>query len=235
MSGLSNLKSILIADDHNLFRQGLRLVLEGMVPGVRIVEAADLEGALEVVSGDTPLDLVMLDLSMPGMETEGNLALACETAGPTPVVILSAFNDQAGIHMAMNAGASGYILKSFSDESLRHVLELILSGEVYVPPAPYQAADRFPEAIHAPTRPTRGITGAATAPGPLQSLTARQLEVLTLIMQGQSNKEIGRTLGVYESTVKTHIQVILQKLNADNRTHAAMIAREWSESEGTSV
>ena len=232
MSNLSELKTILIADDHHLFRQGLKLVLEGMIPGVKVLEASDLDEAIEGIRNGDALDLVMLDLSMPGAEPEGALGVACTEAAPTPVVILSAFSDPDGVQMAMRSGAAGYVLKSFSDESLRHVLELILSGEAYVPPAPRQAGV-VATGTAAPGHHLRPGFSADNAPGPLESLTIRQLEVLNLIMEGQSNKEIGRTLGVYESTVKTHIQVILQKLNADNRTHAAMIAREWANRDGS--
>ncbi len=230
MADLTQLKTILIADDHNLFRQGLKLVFQGLIPDVDIVEAGNMDEAADILDGEHVVDLALLDLAMPGMDLHDRLPDVCRNAAPVPVVILSAFQDQDGVRAALEAGARGYLLKAFSEESLRHALGLILSGEVYVPSSilaqPSEGGAYSAEmSVEARQRPHRRVLSEGS---PLSALTPRQYDVLMLIMQGQSNKEIGRTLGVYESTVKAHIQVILQKLKADNRTHAAMIAREWA-------
>lgn len=216
---LANLKSIIIADDHALFRQGLGLVLKGLAKRAKIVEAADLDQAMEAMNRKAATDLILLDLAMPGMDVGAGLSAFCRSASPTPVVILSAYQDRNAIEASVQAGARGYLLKSFSEDALRFALNLILAGEVYVPSSVMDRSRKLdtpfvPEIL------------ADRDDKTLSTLTRRQSDVLKLIMQGQSNKMIARELGILESTVKAHIQVILQKLNADNRTHAAMIARE---------
>jgi len=224
MTALTSLKTILIADDHNLFRHGLKLVLKEIVGGVDILEAGDFDTVRSTLAGREPVDLVLLDLSMPGMDVNDELSALCQSLAPVPVVMLSAYHDKETVRKSIEAGARGYLLKSFTEESLRFALGLILSGEVYVPSSVLSGNG---ETDVLPPKRSKAST-AASGPNPLSALTKRQHDVLMLIMQGQSNKSIARTLGVYESTVKAHIQVILQKLKADNRTHAAMIAREWT-------
>lgn len=228
MTALSSLKTILIADDHNLFRHGLKLVLKEIVGGVGILEAGDFEAARDAIANRGPVDLILLDLSMPGMDVENELKALCESVQPVPVVMLSAYHDKETVRKSIDAGARGYLLKSFTEESLRFALGLILSGEVYVPSSVLSGSNGMD--VLPPKRAR--ASGGGSGPNPLAALTKRQHDVLMLIMQGQSNKTIARTLGVYESTVKAHIQVILQKLKADNRTHAAMIAREWTSPAG---
>lgn len=214
------MKHILIADDHTLFRRGLSLVLQNIFEGVDIIEADDADSALKQISEIQSFDLILLDLSMPGMEDLQGLEAIIEKAGKTPTAILSAHQNPQSIRMTIEKGAKGYLLKSFSEESLRHALALVMAGEVFVPSSILMSGN----GDHGD--PVQ-VSKHSKENNPLQSLTRRQNDVLRLIMKGQSNKIIARSLGLYESTVKAHIQVILEKLNADNRTHAAMIASEW--------
>jgi len=216
---LNQLRRVLIADDHALFRQGLKLVLQGIVDEVSVSEAPNVSGAVELLSDEEPFDLILMDLSMPGMDLTGDFQSFCQDVAPTPVVILSAYQDRDAVTAAIGAGARGYLLKSFSEATLRMALGLILTGEVYVPSSILDSQRDAPAMALPP-----GLTKDSDSP--LELLTRRQRDVLMLVMQGQSNKLIARELGILESTVKAHIQVILQKLNADNRTHAAMIAKE---------
>lgn len=211
---------LLIADDHTLFRRGLQLVLSRLYPEARIAEAGDIPAALAHSAEGTGFDVVLCDLAMPGMEDLKGLDSLRQRFPEAAIVMLSAVDDPDAILRAIERGARGYILKSASDEALKHALSLILAGETYLP-------------SHAFLDPYRRRLGARSgqAPvfgpdNPLSSLTERQREVLTLMMAGQSNKEIARNLKLLESTVKAHVKIVLGKLSAANRTQAVMKAAE---------
>jgi DNA-binding NarL/FixJ family response regulator len=211
---------VLIADDHALVRRGLHLLLTKVYPEAEVQEASDVDGALKLIAARPEFDLVLCDLAMPGMEQLKGLQLLRQRLPGVPVVILSAISNSDDIVRAIEQGARGYILKSASDETFRHAVSLVLSGEIYLPSEAF--LDRQQRWVG-----TRGASGAEFAPSnPLSSLTERQRDVLTLLMAGQSNKEIARNLGLLESTVKAHVKIILGKLEASNRTQAAMIAAE---------
>jgi DNA-binding NarL/FixJ family response regulator len=205
---------ILIVDDHTLFRRGFSLLLQRLYPEAEIEEASDVAAALEVVRR-AAVDLVLLDLAMPGMEGMSGLEQLREALPSAAIVIVSAISDSDRIREALERGARGYVLKTINDAALKHALSLVMSGETYVP------AELLQE------RSLRGLVGPGGKGGaenPLANLTDRQRDVLGLLMTGQSNKEIARDLGLLESTVKAHIKVILNKLSVANRTQAAMVA-----------
>lgn len=211
---------VLIADDHALVRRGLHLLLTKIYPEAEVEEASDIDSALRLIAARPEFELVLCDLAMPGMEQLKGLQLLGQRLPGVPVVILSAISNSEDIVRAIEQGARGYILKSASDETFRHAVSLVLSGEIYLPSEAF--LDRQQRWVGA-----RGAVGAEFAPGnPLSSLTERQRDVLSLLMAGQSNKEIARNLGLLESTVKAHVKIILGKLDAANRTQAAMIAAE---------
>jgi len=205
---------ILIADDHALFRRGLSLLLRQLYPDAEIAEATDVAGALALGERLARSDVVLLDLTMPGMEGLAGLEKLRQAAPAARIVMLSASADLDSIRRAMAAGARGYVLKSGSDETLRHALTLVMAGEIYVPPVVLNELDRPRGGPELP------------ADSPLRSLTERQRETLLLLVQGLSNKEIARQLGLLESTVKAHLKVILKKLGAANRTQAALMATQ---------
>lgn len=220
---------VLIADDHTLFRRGLRLLLSKLYDDIEVVEAADADGALRIAEEQADLDLVLCDLAMPGMEQLKGLQALARHLSKAPIVILSAISNPDDIVRTIESGARGYILKSASDEMLKHALSLVLAGETYIP------SDAFLD------RQRRWVGGSGNPPlrlpsdNPLSTLTPRQRDVLTLLMGGQSNKEIARNLGLLESTVKAHVKIILSKLNVANRTQAAMVAADlgWPQPEFT--
>ncbi len=204
----------LIADDHALFRRGLTLLLEQLYPEAEVLEASDIAAALALGERLAGVEVILLDLTMPGMEGLAGLDKLRQAAPAARVVMLSASADLDSIRRTLAAGARGYILKSGTDETLRHALSMVLAGEVYVPPVVLSELDR----------PRAG--SELPADSPLRSLTERQRQTLELLVQGLSNKEIARQLGLRESTVKAHLKVILKKLGAGHRTQAALLATQ---------
>ena len=206
---------ILIADDHAMLRSGLALVLKNAFDEVEVTEAADLPQALELLRDNPGIDVILLDLKMPGMDGFEGLRKVKQLAARTPVAILSAYSDRELISEALAAGAKGYIPKASSESVLRHALALLCEGSTYIPPEILAQED--PREAAVPTLP---------ADSPLRGLTPRQLDTLALLAEGYSNKEIARRLGVIESTVKTHVKIILRKLGVTNRTQAARLAMQ---------
>ena len=201
---------ILICDDHALFRDGLRLVLERLEPGAVLMESSDSQGALEVVAANDDFDLVLLDLNLPGMDGLTALRRLRRDHPAVPVVIVSASEDPREVRAALDSGASGFIPKSSNSNVLLSALRLVLDGGVYVPPV---ALDMKPDE-DAQRRDRSG------------DLTPRQLEVLSLMARGLTNREICGVLGIAEGTVKTHIAAIFEALEVTNRTEAAVAMRD---------
>ena len=183
---------VLIADDHELFRDGLRHVLGQLEGPPVIVEAADFNQALDVVQREHDIDIVLLDLCMPGIGWPDGLRRLKEAVGPTvPVVVLTASEDRHSVVQAVNVGAAGFIPKTSSSRVMMSALKLVLSGGVYLPPALLDTETL----MEVGRRPTQH-SGDGTA-----FLTPRQREVLGLLGQGKSNKEIARVLQLAEGTV----------------------------------
>lgn len=209
---------ILIADDHELFRDGLRHVLDQLGSPLTIVEASDFPQAIVAVERERDIDIVLLDLSMPGMSWNDGLQRLKELLPETvPLIVLSASDDRRHVLQAVNMGAAGFIPKTSSSRVMLSALKLVLSGGVYLPPALLE----------------QGAGGALDGSGgPMGSesavsfLTPRQREVLTLLGQGKSNKEIARVLQLAEGTVKLHVTAILKALNVNNRTRAVVAASQ---------
>jgi len=197
----------LIVDDHAVFREGLRVLMEARGFAHTVLDACDAPSALEVARTHDDLDLVMLDLYMPGME---NLALLRELRASWPdrkIVLLTASEKHHDLRAAMAAGATGYIPKAYGIAQILDILRGILAGEDFFP-ADELAADDLPPRL-------REV-----------SLSPRQTEVLTLIAQGYSNKEIARTLNAALPTVKNHVANIFEKLGTSNRVAAVNIGRK---------
>lgn len=198
---------VLVADDHPLVRSGMKAVLADFDPGMVVVEAVDFPEVQERVERNPDLTLVLLDLHMPGTEGFSGLRSLVEQQPAIPVVILAGSEDPADVRGALDHGAAGYIPKSSPTAVILSALRLVLAGGVYVPPVALQAAGPIDDpAVH------------ATPHG----LTDRQTEVFALMRQGKSNKEIARTLGIAESTVKAHVSVILKALNVTSRAKAVV-------------
>lgn len=210
--------SFLIVDDHALFRRGLALFISSRYPGCTVIEAASVETALAHARRANPPDIVLMDLVMPGhARTEGVARLIDELPG-IPLLVLSAYDDVDDIMACMQLGAKGYVSKAASEMVLENAISLVLEGETYVPSS-VLAAIRSP-------RPVRDADDLANvdSESPLHTLTRRQRQTLALLIEGHANKEIARRLGLLESTVKAHVKIVLKKLDAANRTQAALIA-----------
>ena len=190
-----------------MFREGLRFFLQLLGEQVTVLEAGNLRAALDKLALEWPVDLLLLDLQMPGMsEVEGFLAI--RRAYPTlPVVIVSGVNDPQIIRTLLDGGARGYIPKFTGSEQLMDALRRVLNGEIYVP-----------DAVFLPQSQPAG--NGESAP-----LTSRQLQILPLLAEGMPNKRIADALGLTEGTVKQHLKDLFRRLHANNRTQAVREAR----------
>jgi DNA-binding NarL/FixJ family response regulator len=200
---------ILHADDHPMFREGLRFFLKLLDPQVTILEASHFQAALDKLALESPVDLMLLDLQMPGMsELEGFFALR-RRYPVLPIVIVSGVNDTRILRTLLEGGARGYIPKFANSELLMAGLRKVLDGDVFIPDALFLPASKL---------------GGAEAD--VSALTERQLQILPLLADGMPNKRIADALGVTEGTVKQHLKELFRRLNARNRTQAVNEARK---------
>jgi len=211
---------LLIADDHILFRSGLKLVICKLFPGATLFDAGDAGEAWEVLNAEDAIDIVFLDLAMPGMNGIAGVRRFVERRPAVPIVILSAHAEPEEIIECMALGVRGYIPKSASEGVLQNAVSLVLAGELY---APARAINHI---LSDGGGGDLGELGGLPESNPLRHLTSRQRNTLALMIEGRSNKEIARNLNLLESTVKAHVKVILRKLSAQNRTQAALIAAD---------
>ncbi|KJK14436.1 response regulator transcription factor [Pseudomonas sp. BIGb0427] len=207
---------ILIADDHPLFREAIHNVISDGFPGSEVMETADLDSALAITGDHDDLDLILLDLNMPGMHGLGGLINLRNEAPTIPVVIVSAEQDKQVVLQAITYGAVGFITKSSPRSQMTEAIEQILNGNVYLPP----------DIIRTQKSSSRRNQGdhQGFAPELLQALTRKQLLVLERMTKGESNKQIAYNLDIAETTVKAHVSAILRKLNVHNRVQAILSA-----------
>jgi DNA-binding NarL/FixJ family response regulator len=201
---------LVIADDHPLFRGALRAAVAGQFGRVDIAEAGTFDAVVSELDRGGDVDLVLLDLAMPGVRGFSGLMFLRAQYPSVPVVIVSANDDPAVIRRCMDFGASGFIPKTLGVEAMRTAVARVLEGGVWTPPD-----------IDLSGRPD-----AATAEliGRLASLTPQQVRVLMMLSEGLLNKQIAYGLGVSEATVKAHVSAILQKLGVESRTQAVIAA-----------
>lgn len=218
---------ILVVDDHPLIREALRHVLVQLDGELELLDAPTCETAQEVAAAHPDIDLVLLDLGLPGVS--GTCALeAFRGAHPhLPIVVLSATDDHDVVLDALDRGAMGFIPKTSSNEVMLSALRLVVSGGIYVPPqALSQAGERpepIPEKVPAALPPAASpLPGSGLLDPAEVGLTGRQADVLALMVQGKPNKLICRELNLAEGTVKVHITAILRTLNVANRTQAVI-------------
>jgi len=201
---------LVIADDHPLFRGALREAVHGLLSDATIGEAGTFEEVTELLERGSDVDLILLDLRMPGVRGfSGLMYLRAQYPG-LPIVVVSANDDPAVIRRCMEFGASGFIPKTLGIEALRHAIGRVLQGEIWTPPEVDLAHQSDAE------------TGAMIAR--LATLTPQQVRVLMMLSEGMLNKQIAYELGVSEATVKAHVSAILQKLGVESRTQAVIAA-----------
>jgi DNA-binding NarL/FixJ family response regulator len=204
------LHHLLIADDHPLFRGALREAVSGLFNSAEIGEAGTFEEVTDLLERGRDIDLVLLDLNMPGVRGfSGLMYLRAQYPG-LPVVVVSATDDPAVIRRCMEFGASGFIPKTLGVDAMRRAIARVLQGELWTPPDVDLA------------RPSDAETAALIAR--LSSLTPQQVRVLMMLSGGLLNKQIAYELGVSEATVKAHVSAILQKLGVESRTQAVIAA-----------
>ncbi|HEB58772.1 MAG TPA: response regulator transcription factor [Gammaproteobacteria bacterium] len=214
---------LLIADDHVLVREGMRHSLGELAQDIEILEAENAEQVLDVLGGNPDLDVAILDLIMPGANGFELLIKVCEKFPDIPVILMSASEDPDHMRKVIDYGASGYIPKSASRDVMLSAVKLVLSGGVYIPPAMLQSDGERGDTGFGLGGDLLGNSRPKVAIPP--ELTSRQLDVLLMLGQGKSNKEIARDLGLSENTVKIHVTAILKVLNVSNRTQAGIIAQ----------
>jgi DNA-binding NarL/FixJ family response regulator len=211
---------ILVVDDHPLIRSAMRDVLKEVKGDAIVLEAPSCSQAMQVIAAHPDLELILLDLNLPDRDGFSVLAELGERYPAIPVVVLSAQQDRDSVNRALDLGALGFIPKSGQPEVMVKALELVIAGGIYIPPeirARGQPLAR-PEKQPAANRPS-------VSPADL-GLTDRQVDVLSLMMQGKSNKAICRILNLAEPTVKNHVTAILKALKVSNRTEAVIAVGE---------
>ncbi|TKA95505.1 response regulator transcription factor [Cereibacter changlensis] len=204
---------VLVADDHPLYREGVARSLADD-PELEVVgQAQDAEGAADLAGRLRP-DVVLLDISMPGGGISALLRIAA-LPSPPRVAMLTVSEDDDDVMQSLKAGAAGYVLKGVGSRELVRLVKDIAAGQSYVSPA---LAARILNAMRA--------RGTPAPESPLAELSRREEDILRLVAQGKSNKEVGRELELQEKTVKHYMTSILQKLQVRNRVEAAILARQ---------
>ena len=201
--------TFVIADDHPLFRGALKQALTGVADVAEILEAGDFEATKALIAGNDDVDLLLLDLSMPGASGLSGLIALRGIHAAVPMVVVSAHDDSQTIRRALELGASGFISKSASIEDIRAAVKTVLEGGIAQPPGVDLDVERDPEISDLIRK--------------LQSLTPQQTRVLGMIAGGLLTKQIAYELGVSEATIKAHVSAVLQKLEVDSRTQAVIL------------
>jgi DNA-binding NarL/FixJ family response regulator len=210
-TGPSDTRTFIIADDHPLFRGAMKHALQQngtSADAINIIEADDFESACRALASHPDTDLVLLDLTMPGVSGFSGLVSFRAQYADVPVVIVSASDDPSTVRRALELGASGFVSKSSSIDTIRSAVATVLAGDISIPADFDLGLENDPEIADIIKR--------------LTTLTPQQTRVLTMIGEGLLNKQIAYELSVSEATVKAHVSAVLQKLNVDSRTQAVI-------------
>ena len=198
---------VLLADDHDLIRDTLSIFLESE-DNISVVQAHDFNSAEVLMKTDSSFDLIVLDYDMPGMNKLEGLKRALDITDGKPVSLISGSASKSVAEEALDIGASGFLPKSMAASSLVNALKFMMMGEKYAP------IEFMTQVIEDEDHPFANL------------LTDREIQVLDGLCEGLSNKEIARKIDLQEVTIKLHVKTLCRKLEAKNRTHAAMIAKE---------
>ena len=204
---------ILIADDHPLYRDALRISLDARLPGTRIIESADMQSTLKQLQETPDLDLLLLDLHMPGSDDLFGLLHIRKLHPEVPVAVVSGLEQVEIVSKVMNAGAMGFIPKITPAAEVVDAINQMLLGETWLPERVAGQIDDSDDEFSA-------------LADKVATLTPSQYKVLCLLRDGLLNKQIGYQLGIAEKTVKTHVTSVLRKLEITNRTQAVLIANQ---------
>ena len=202
--------TILVADDHPLFREALRGAVVRVIPDAQLHEADNADALYAIADAHPDADLLLLDLNMPGTHGFSALVHLRGLYPELPIVMVSAREEAGVIRRALDHGAMGFIPKSSNAETLGAALRQVLDGDRWIPDV----------AVSAPSTPADEHDVAAR----VRELTPQQFRVLQMLGSGKLNKQIGYELGVSEATIKAHMSAILRKLGASNRTQAVLMA-----------
>jgi DNA-binding NarL/FixJ family response regulator len=211
---------ILVADDHGLYRKGLRSTLEAALPKLEVFEADSLEAALIEIEADGNLDLVLVDLNMPGLVSFDSLREARECYPRTRFLVISASDAKADVLSCLASGLHGFVSKLQPDEEIIAAVKYVLDGCIYVPPWLAQIGVLGSNRCFG-----AGLPSFLKVQDQFAKLTPRQRDVLPLLARGMSNKEIARALNIAEATTKIHAAGLCRVLGVRNRTEAAVAAR----------
>ncbi len=203
--------NVLLVDDHELFRSGLKFLLADLDENISFFEAPNCAAAIELAA-KSRIDIVLLDLHLPGVSGLDALALLRARIEEATIVVISAEEDRESIRQVIEAGAAGYIPKASSHAIMMAALRLVLAGGVYLP------AHTFAAKAPSQEPSTDG------SPVSIKQLTDRQIATLRIAMQGKANKVIARELNISEATVKAHLSSVFRALGVKNRTEAVFAA-----------
>jgi len=203
---------LLLIDDHTLFREGLSLILSGLRADLMLLQAGSCEEAAELANADEQVDLILLDMKLPGVSGVAALKMIRAMFAGTRVIIVSGECTPQDVNAAIEAGAMGYIPKTSSPNLLMSALGVVMANGVYLP-AEIMLAAR-----------ASGINGNGAQANAIVALTDRQCDVLRLLVEGAPNKRIARLLDISEATVKTHLAAVFRLLDVHNRTEAVYAA-----------
>jgi DNA-binding NarL/FixJ family response regulator len=212
---------ILIADDHSPYRRGLCLALASARPDIQVLEATSLDEVLAHLEQPTKVDLVLVDLHMNGQLSLSILSALRDSYPDTAFVIISTSEARSDILHALDAGLHGFISKAQSDGEIMSAICDVLSGRIYVP--------RLLLNTRAFGSEDNSVSGQSVRHQTIEplKLTMRQRDVLDLLAEGLSNKEIARRLKIAEATTKIHVAALMRALGVRNRTEAALLVRSW--------
>lgn len=212
---LADGKAALIADDDEFFRMALRVILTERLGFSEVIEASSLDDAVECLSARDDVALALFDLAMPGMKSAASLRAVREGFGDLKIAVISGSRRRDDVLLALTNGVHGYVPKSIGASNIRHALALVMDGLVYVPQLITELGSEEP------------AQPAVASQGALDDLTPRQREVLSLLVQGKSNKEIARILDLGEGTVKVHMSALFRSLGTSSRSAAAAVGAQF--------
>lgn len=204
------MSTFLIADDHPLFREALQAALNPFFDSMKIIESDSLSSTLKAIKNNPEIDLILLDLNMPGSDNYYGLTSVIDKAANTPIIVVTASDNEESVNIAMHLGARGYIPKTFNSRKMAHAIMTVLDGGKFIPE---KYIDKI--GVNAPD--------LMTSIEHVKGLTPKQLRVLRCLKEGKMNKQIAEELFVTEATVKAHISAIFKKFNVSSRTQVVLL------------